>query len=61
MFLLRIVGLLAALAIGIGIVAYLFTGRRAYLVLAGRVVKYALIFALMMFGLLIAERILVMV
>jgi hypothetical protein len=59
MLLLRIVGILAAIAIGTGIVAYLFTRDRRYLVLAGRVAKYALIFALILFALLAFERLIV--
>jgi len=59
MLLLRIVGILAAIAIGAGIVAYLFTRDRRYLVLAGRIAKYALIFALALFALLAFERLIV--
>ena len=61
MFLLRIVGILTAFAIGAGIVAYLLTGRRGYLSLAMRIAKYALIFALVLFGLLAFERLIVLV
>lgn len=59
MFLLRIVGILAAIAIGTGIVAYLFTRDRKYLGFAWRVTKYALIFALALFALLAVERLIV--
>lgn len=61
MFLLRVVGLLTVLAIGAGIVVYLLTGQRTYLVLAGRIAKYALIFALLLFALLAFERLIVLV
>jgi hypothetical protein len=61
MLLLRIVGILTAIAIGAGILAYLLTGRRDYLLLAGRIAKYALIFALALFALLAFERLIVMV
>lgn len=61
MLLLRIVGILTALAIGAGILAYLLTGSRRYLALAGRIAKYALIFVLILFALLIFERLVVMV
>jgi hypothetical protein len=61
MFLLRIVGLLTAIAVGAGITAFLFTGDRRYLGLAWRIVKYALIFALALFALLAFERLLVMI
>ncbi|MBP9712816.1 MAG: hypothetical protein KBD60_03885 [Sterolibacterium sp.] len=60
MWLLRIVGLLTVIAIGSGIVAYLFTGERRYLQLAGRVTKYALIFVLIVLTLLALERFIVL-
>jgi hypothetical protein len=60
MFLLRIVGILTAIAVGIGIVAFLFTGDRRYLGLSWRIAKYALIFALLLFALLAFERLIVM-
>ncbi|MDP1653296.1 MAG: hypothetical protein Q8L56_11295 [Rhodocyclaceae bacterium] len=59
MLLLRIVGILAAIAIGAGIVAFLFTRDRRYLSLSWRVAKYALIFALALFALLAVERLMV--
>jgi hypothetical protein len=59
MLLLRIVGILAAIAIGAGIVAFLFTRDRKYLGFSWRVVKYALIFALVLFALLAFERLIV--
>lgn len=61
MLLLRIVGFLAVLAIGAGIVAYLFTRDRRYLQLSWRIAKYALIFALALFALLVFERLVVLV
>jgi hypothetical protein len=61
MFLLRIVGLLAVVVIGAGIVAYLFTRDRRYLSLSWRVAKYALIFVLALFALLALERLIVMI
>jgi len=61
MLFLRIIGILAVIAIGAGILAYLFTGDRRYLGLAGRVAKYALILALALFALLAFERLIVMV
>lgn len=60
MFLLRIVGLLAVVVIGAGIVAWLFTRDRRYLALSWRVAKYALIFVLALFALLALERLIVM-
>ncbi len=61
MLLLRIVGILAVIAIGAGIVAFLFTRDRRYLGLSWRVAKYALIFALVLFALLALERLIVIV
>lgn len=61
MLLLRIVGLLAVITIGAGILAWLFTGDRRYLSLSWRIAKYALIFVLALFALLIFERLIVLV
>ncbi|MFN6960764.1 MAG: hypothetical protein ACK4N6_00855 [Rhodocyclaceae bacterium] len=59
MLFLRLVGILAAIAIGAGILAFLFTGERRYLGFSWRIAKYALIFALLLFALLALERLLV--
>lgn len=59
MLLLRVVGVLTAIAIGAGILAYLFSGDKRYLRLAGRITKYALIFVLVVLALMFLERILV--
>lgn len=61
MLFLRIVGILTAIAIGAGILAFLFTGEKRYLRLAWRIAKYALIFALVLFALLALERLLVII
>jgi len=55
--LLRIVGVLAAIAFGAGIVAFLFTQDRRYLQLSLRIAQYALIFALVFMALLTLERV----
>lgn len=60
MLLLRIVGVLTAIAIGAGILAYLFTGDRHYLRLAWRIAKYALIFVLVVLALMFLERVIVL-
>lgn len=59
MLLLRIVGVLTAIAIGAGIVAYLLTGEKRYLGLAARIAKYALIFTLIVLALMFLERVIV--
>lgn len=56
MFLLRIVGALTGISIGAGIVAYLLSGERRYLQLAGRITKYALIVVLVVLALMFLER-----
>ena len=56
MLLLRIAGVLTAIAIGGGILAFLFTGQRSYLRLSGRIAKYALIFLFVVLALLMLER-----
>lgn len=61
MLLLRIVGILAAIAIGAGILAYLFTRDKRYLALSWRIAKYAVIFALGLFALLMLERLIVII
>lgn len=60
MLILRIVGLLTGIAIGAGIVAYLFTGDKRYLLLAGRITKYALIVVLVVLALMFLERVVVL-
>jgi hypothetical protein len=59
MLLLRIVGVLTAIVIGAGIVAYLLTGEKRYLGVSARVAKYALIFTLVVLALMFLERIVV--
>jgi hypothetical protein len=61
MLALRIAAILAVLAAAAGIVLYLLTGDRKYLRFAFQVFKYTVIFALLVFGLLILERAIVLV
>jgi hypothetical protein len=56
MLALRIAGILVVLVTAGGVVLYLLTRDRKYLQFAFRVLKYALVFALLVFGLLILER-----
>jgi hypothetical protein len=53
---LRIAGILVVLVTAAGVVLYLLTRDKKYLHFAFRVFKYALIFSLLVFGLLILER-----
>jgi hypothetical protein len=57
---LRIVGVLTAITIGAGILAYLLSGDKRYLRLSGRVAKYALIFVLVILALMFLERVIVL-
>ena len=60
MFLLRIIGILTLITIGSGIVAWIVTRDRRYLVLSGRVAKWALIFTLVVLVLMMAERLIIL-
>lgn len=60
MLLLRIVGILAAIAIGSGIVAWLFTRDRRYLILSGRIAVGALLFSLLVLVLFSLERLIIL-
>lgn len=57
MLALRILGILVVLATLAGLTLFLFTRDRRYLRFAFQVFKYAVIFALFLFGLLILERV----
>lgn len=58
---LRIAGILVALTTAAGIVLFLLTRERKYLRFAYQTFKYALIFALLVLGLLALERAIVLV
>ncbi len=58
---LRIAGILVVFATAAGIGLYLLTGDRKYLRFAYQTFKYALIFALLIMGLLALERAIVLV
>ena len=56
MLALRIAGVLVVMVTAGGVVLYLLTRDKKFLRFALRVFKYALIFALLVFGLLVLER-----
>jgi hypothetical protein len=56
MLALRIAGILVVLVTAGGLVLYLLTRDKKYLRFAFQLFKYALIFALLLFGLLVLER-----
>ena len=60
MLLLRIVGVLVAITVGAGIVAFLFTRDRRYLRLSRQVAKYSALFALFVLALMFLERVIVL-
>jgi hypothetical protein len=57
MWLLRLLAVILVVAIGGTLVAYMLTGNRSYLALAWRLFRYGIVFALLVFGLLIIERV----
>ena len=60
MLALRIAAIVVVLTTAAGVVLFLLTRDRKYLRFAFQVFKYALIFALLVFGLLVSERIIVL-
>lgn len=60
MLLLRIVGVLVAITVGAGIVAFLLTRDRRYLRVSWQVTKYAVLFLLLVLALMFLERALVL-
>jgi len=61
MLALRIAGILVVLIVVGSVVTYFLTRDRRYLRFAYQVFKYALVFALLVFGLLILERVFMLV
>ncbi|HEX6008249.1 MAG TPA: hypothetical protein VFY80_09810 [Burkholderiales bacterium] len=58
MWLLRLVGALALIAIGATLLLYLFTRNRRYLTVAWRVFQFALVFAVVVMLFYVVERLL---
>lgn len=56
MWLLRLLAAILVVAIGVGLVVYALTGNRRYLALSGRLFKYGIVFALIVFALMFIER-----
>lgn len=57
MFILRLIAVLVVIAVGGGVVAYLLTRERKYLDFSWRAFRYSLIVALLVFALLVLERV----
>ena len=60
MLVLRIAALLAVIAIGVLVLAWVLSGNRRYLLAAWRVLQVVLALSLLLLGLLFFERLLVM-
>jgi hypothetical protein len=60
MVMLRIIGMIAVILIGAGVVAFLTTGDRRSLGLAKRVGKYGLVLALVVLLLFFLERVIIL-
>jgi hypothetical protein len=56
MWLLRLLAAILVVAIGAGLLIYTLTGNRYYLALSGRLFKYGLVIALIVFALMFIER-----
>ena len=57
MWLLRLLAVLTMITVAGGVVVFLFTRDQRYLFFAWRVFRYALVVALLVFALLIVERV----
>ena len=57
MWLLRLLAVLLVAAIGAAFLVYVVTGNRSYLVFAWRLFRYGIVFALIVFALMIIERV----
>lgn len=60
MLLLRVIGLLAAIALSVSALLYMFSGERKYLRFAWRLFKYSLFLVVLILLLFLSERLLVM-
>lgn len=56
MWLLRLLAAILVIAVGAGLLLYAFTGRREYFAFSGRLFRYGIVFALLVFALMFVER-----
>jgi hypothetical protein len=56
MWLLRLLAVVLVIALGASVVLYVFTGKREYLSFGWRLLRYGIVFALLVFALLFVER-----
>ena len=57
MWLLRLLAVILVVAIGASFLAYVVTGKRNYLGLSWRLFRYGILFALLVFAVMIIERV----
>lgn len=57
MWLLRLLAVILVVAIGAGLLLYAISGNHGYLLLSWRLFRYGIVFALIVFALMIIERI----
>lgn len=57
MWLLRLLAVILVIAVGAGFLLYVFTGQRNYLDFSWRLFRYGIVFALIVFALMILERV----
>jgi hypothetical protein len=57
MWLLRLLAVILVVAIGAGLLMYVISGNRGYLLLSWRLLRYGIVFALIVFALMMIERI----
>ena len=60
MLLLRVIGLLAGIGLGVSVLMYMLSGERKYLRFAWRLFKYSLFVVVLILLLFLGERLLVM-
>jgi hypothetical protein len=60
MLLLRVIGLLAAIGLGVSVLMYMLSGEHKYLRFAWRLFKYSLFVVVLILLLFLGERLLVM-
>ena len=57
MWLLRLMAVILVLTMGAGFLLYVLTGKREFLSFSWRLLRYGIIFALIVFALMIIERV----
>lgn len=61
MVVLRLIGFLVLITIGLGVVLYLFTRNRRYLTFAWRVFQFAVVFLMVFMALYVLERLVLVI